>query len=234
MGALSMTFDSSSKTSALDVPPVNPHKVRIAAHGKEPKILTKIYDEKINIVVWQRVLSESLKTVINSFLKTQSSFHMAMTVTPQNVLSSVKSSIGDPNLVELCENISELVDMFCCLLDLKYAGLRLTVLDRAMCPKFHVDRVPCRLVTTYQGLATEWLPHHMVNREKLGAGSCGQPDNKSGLFKRQQDVQQIDCGDVAILKGELWEGNENAGLVHRSPTLSIGENRLLLTLDCCD
>ncbi|WP_297291060.1 DUF1826 domain-containing protein [Oceanicoccus sp.] len=33
------------------------------------------------------------------------------------------------------------------------------------------------------------------------------------------------------MKGELWEGNEGAGLVHRSPSLSAGERRLLLTLD---
>ena len=33
------------------------------------------------------------------------------------------------------------------------------------------------------------------------------------------------------LKGELWEGNETAGLVHRSPALAKDERRLLLTLD---
>jgi hypothetical protein len=33
------------------------------------------------------------------------------------------------------------------------------------------------------------------------------------------------------LKGERWEGNENAGLVHRSPVLLSGERRLILTLD---
>lgn len=56
-----------------------------------------------------------------------------------------------------------MVDMFCCLFELKRAGLRLTVLDRAMCPRFHVDRVPCRLVTTYLGAATEWLPHTVAD-----------------------------------------------------------------------
>ncbi|WP_428354217.1 DUF1826 domain-containing protein [Methyloprofundus sp.] len=35
----------------------------------------------------------------------------------------------------------------------------------------------------------------------------------------------------ALLKGERWEGNENAGLVHRSPAINEGERRLLLTLD---
>lgn len=30
---------------------------------------------------------------------------------------------------------------------------------------------------------------------------------------------------------ELWQGNQNGGLVHRSPVLPSGERRLLLKLD---
>jgi hypothetical protein len=141
----------------------------------------------------------------------------------------------------LSKDIAQLVDMFCCLFDLKRAGLRLTVLDRAMCPRFHVDKVPCRLVTTYQGIATEWLPHQCVDRSKLGFGNEGMSDEKSGLFQQSEDIQRLYKGEVALLKGEGWEGNEGAGLVHRSPSMSASnqsiwantasESRLLLTLD---
>lgn len=133
--------------------------------------------------------------------------------------------------------------MFCCLFDLGSAGLRLTALDRAMCPRFHVDKIPCRLVTTYQGIATEWLPHHHVDRSKLGAGSEGKSDEQSGLFQNLEDIQRLHQGEVALLKGEGWEGNEGAGLVHRSPAMpviadsvkmhAVSERRLLLTLDFC-
>ena len=121
--------------------------------------------------------------------------------------------------------------MFCYLFDLKRAGLRLTVLEQPMCPRFHVDNVPSRLVTTYQGIATEWLPHDLVDRSKLGPGSQGQPDQKSGLYKSEHDIRRLDCGDVALFKGERWEGNQNAGLMHRPPETFAGQSRLLLTLD---
>jgi hypothetical protein len=39
------------------------------------------------------------------------------------------------------------------------------------------------------------------------------------------------AGDVALLKGERWEGNEHRAIIHRSPPVSEGERRLLLTLD---
>lgn len=209
----------------------NEIKVRRAAKGSNPEILTDIYNEETNIVIWQRELSKTLKNSVDELLKTNSTFKTSMTVTPQNVLSSITQSLGDKPQHELTENIAELVDMFCCLFELKRVGLRLTVLDRPMCPKFHVDRIPCRLVTTFQGVSSQWLPHEVVNRQKLGFGANGKADNESGIYKNQEDIQQLNCGDVALLKGEYWEGNENAGLVHRSPALPTGERRLLLTLD---
>ena len=121
--------------------------------------------------------------------------------------------------------------MFCCLFDLKRVGLRLTTLHHAMCPRFHVDNIPYRLVTTYGGTGTQWLPHHVVDRRKLGTGNQGLSDDLSGLYKNGTTVEQLVCADVALLKDEGWQGNENAGLVHRSPALKPAEKRLLLTLD---
>lgn len=131
----------------------------------------------------------------------------------------------------ISDDVSELVEMFCCLFDLEQVGLRLTILDRAMCPKFHVDRVPCRLVSTYSGIATEWLPHSDVDRSKLGQGSLGLSDENSDLYRNKSDINQLFCGDVGLLKGESWVNNEGGGLVHRSPQLINGKKRLLLTLD---
>lgn len=206
-------------------------KIRSVIKSGEPRVLTNIYREDTNIVVWQRKLSGTLRQAVDGFLKAHTNFETSMTVTPQSALLSVSEALGDRDQSELSENITELVDMFCCLFEIKRAGLRLAILDRAMCPKFHADKVPCRLVTTFQGVATEWLPHQVVNRSKLGVGSQGKPDHESGLYQNHHDIQQLNCGDVGLLKGELWEGNENAGLVHRSPALPDSERRLLLTLD---
>ncbi|MGH1541272.1 MAG: DUF1826 domain-containing protein [Arenicella sp.] len=208
-----------------------PTKVRRASWGKESLIFTDIYQEDINIVTWQRDLAQSLKDSVSEFLVSNPGFQSTLTVTPQSALSDIQKAFGSVDQSILVENIAELVDIFCSLFEISHAGLRLSALDRAMCPKFHVDKVPCRLVTTFQGVATQWLPHHAVDRTKLGLGSNGLPDKESGLYQRHDDIQQLSCGDVALLKGEVWYNNENAGLVHRSPALSAGENRLLLTLD---
>lgn len=205
---------------------------RCAAESIEPVVLADIYREETNIVIWRRELPSSLRTAVDNFLKANSRFQTSVTVTPKSALASITEALGNSDCYSaLSENIAELVDMFCCLFDLGHAGLRLTALDRAMCPKFHTDKVPCRLVTTYQGVATEWLPHNCVDRTKLGPGSQGLPDEHSGLFQNKNVIRQLQAGDVALLKGERWEGNEGGGLVHRSPFASPEQKRLLLTLD---
>lgn len=206
-------------------------KMRVVSRGSTPAALTSIYQENANIAIWERELSGKLKKSARTVLASRHSFEFGKRVTPGNAASSVEDALRDPAATELSHDIAELVDMFCCLFESKYAGLRLTALRRAMCPRFHVDKVPCRLVTTYQGPATQWLPHDGIDRSKLGAGNQGEPDAQSGLYTDDSEIQQLKVGDVALLKGELWEGNEGAGLVHRSPELLSAASRLLLTLD---
>ena len=45
------------------------------------------------------------------------------------------------------------------------------VLDRAMCPRWHVDRVGLRLLSTWVGPATEWLNEDFADRRQLGSAA---------------------------------------------------------------
>ncbi|MCG8669572.1 MAG: DUF1826 domain-containing protein [Pseudomonadales bacterium] len=211
--------------------PVFEKKSRRCAKGDHPSVLTDIYQDDTNIVVWEREPNGELSRTVSELLQAQPTLKTSLTVSPQDSLASLSELLNEQHSTVLSEDIAELVDMFCFLFELNRVGLRLTALEHAMCPRFHVDRVPCRLVTTYQGTATEWLPHNVVDRSKLGHGNQGKPDEESGLFTNPSDIRCLTPGDVALLKGELWIGNENAGLVHRSPKVGELEQRLLLTLD---
>ncbi|MEZ8857599.1 DUF1826 domain-containing protein [Vibrio atlanticus] len=196
-----------------------------------PTVLADIYRSDVNIAIWQRTFNEDLTMAISEFIASNPSFSKSVSVSPENALDKLEFATDGTASKALLENMAELVDMFCCLFDLEEVGLRLAVMNKAMCPRFHFDQVPCRLVTTYHGVATQWLPNESVDRSKLGRGANGHPDSESGLYNHESDIQQLSSGDVALLKGERWSGNENAGLVHRSPVTSSDETRLLLTLD---
>lgn len=197
---------------------------------KHPTVFGDIYQSEINIAIWKRKLPATLQNSVKTFLTLNPTFQTKMILTPQDALSRVSESFNN-NMPEVGEDIADLVEMFCYLFDVKEVAMRLKVLDQAMCPKFHVDKVPCRLVTTYQSKGSEWLPYEVIDDTKLGWSSHELPDSESGLYQSESNIQQLDCGDVALLKGTLWEDNENAGLVHRSPVVPTNEKRLVLTLD---
>ncbi len=206
-------------------------RLRFPVYGDEPTALADVYRKEVNIAIWHRSLSEPLRDAVKEFLKAKSDLSVSRVVSPQDASAIVSQALDSSASPLIAEDVASLVEMFCDLFELKCAGLRLATIDRAMCPRFHVDRVPCRLITTYQGVATEWLRHEVVDRTKLGPGNAGRPDHESGVYRHENDIQRLDCGDVALLKGESWVGNENGGLVHRSPEVPSGERRLLLTLD---
>jgi hypothetical protein len=224
--------------SALDRISNNPlpqTQFRQGIEDTQHAVLTDIYQQDTNMVVWKRDLANNLEQAADAIIESNPTLEELLVVSPDKAFESVKKLLGSsPEAEVLAEDIAHLVDMFCCLFDLKRGALRMTVLDRAMCPRFHVDRVPCRLVTTYQGIATEWLPHNVADRSKLGTGNMGKPDELSGLFDNLSDIQQLNSGDVGLMKGELWHNNEGAGLIHRSPQVPDNTRRLVLTLDFMD
>ena len=204
--------------------------------GHELHELSEIYNDEINISIWQRRIDDHLLKVANNIIEANPSLQISYLIEPGEVEKILFSKLGLSNdILNLSEDIKELVNMFCYLFDLKRVGFRLSVLDRAMCPRFHVDMVPCRLITTYQGIATEWIEHRQVDRSKLGVVSHGNTDEESGIYSKNSDIQQLKVGHVALLKGEGWSENSGGGLVHRSPDVkNREERRLLLTLDFGD
>jgi hypothetical protein len=206
-------------------------KSQQAVFANTPGCLASIYQPEVTLSVWQRQLRVDLLKECQKLLDKNefNGFGLSCPVKDLAPLRRTLAELGDSPA--LARDILYLVDMFSCLFDIDTVGIRLTVLDRAMCPKFHVDRVACRLITSYVGVGTEWLPHHIADRSKLGAASKGIDDANSGLYPSPNAIQRINTGEVALLKGESWEGNEGAGLIHRSPALFQGQQRLLLTLD---
>ena len=200
--------------------------------GTDATAISQIYQKHVNIAIWKRTLNQRIITAAKKIIQQKPNLSLSAMIPPEDTEKVLISEIGDSqDMLSLTQDISELVEMFCYLFHLDHIGIRLAVLGNAMCPRFHVDRVPCRLITTYHGIGTQWIPNQYVDRKKLGPGSQGQPDDKSGLYQHKQQVEQLMMGEVALLKGESWIDNQGRGLVHRSPQPKSNEKRLLMTLD---
>ncbi|MFZ2449285.1 MAG: DUF1826 domain-containing protein [Methylovulum miyakonense] len=196
--------------------------------------LSRIYAHDIHLCVVQRTVSEQIGRFVRQLLHHPHDTSVLQTVAIgafdfQQLLPQHAHLAG---YREFCQDLESIAALFSDLFDLPQVGLRLNTLGKAMCPKFHVDRVPCRLSCTYGGPGTEWLRDGDIDRRKLGAGANGLADDVSGLLKAHAAIQTVPTDALALLKGSAWEGNEQHGLVHRSPQLSPeAPRRLLLTLD---
>ncbi|WP_044319149.1 DUF1826 domain-containing protein [Pseudomonas amygdali] len=202
------------------------------AHGGTPEVLSEILQDDVNLAVWQRQLPAHIEDFGALLLSMGEPLAESMPL-------QVRGGEVEPDLTTLARGYSDLqgyqgfiadvswlVSAYACLLGAECVGLRLRVLDKAMCPRFHVDHVPVRLITTYGGVGSQWLHEDVMDRKQLGRLDA-EPTNAA-------DIQQISSGEVALLKGERWHGNEGFGLIHRSPQLLRNERRLILTLDWLD
>ncbi|WP_417227777.1 DUF1826 domain-containing protein [Amphritea sp.] len=202
------------------------------ASGLMPEVMAKIYQEQINLVVLERTLAKEVAGYCQMLVTSKPGFNLRSVINPEKAVSSLRSLLPDlESQSAFIDDLALLLDMYACLFELDEVGVRLQVLDRAMCPRFHTDKLGCRLVSTYQGQGTEWLHNSDVDRGKLGSGNMGLNDDESGLISRPACIQQVNSGDIVLLKGDGWYGNDGLGAVHRSPAVSGGEKRLVVTMD---
>jgi hypothetical protein len=196
--------------------------------------LAQIYQPAINLCVVERQVDDELERFVGHLLRLANpvSFVESIDFASFNFFSLLPHAGHLPGYRAFCQDVARLTALFCDLFELKRVGLRLRTLDHAMCPKFHVDSVTCRMVCTYGSVGTEWLEEAYVDRSKLGSGSGGLNDERSGLIKDMDAIHAMPGYAIGLLKGSCWEGNEQHGAVHRSPRSTHNSpKRLLLTLD---
>ena len=197
--------------------------------------LSKIYNEEINILIWQRIINDKLLNASEYVLRKHPELAISEVIKPEEIKNILIQEIDSSQEVAcLSKDISEIVKIFCMLFNVNSVWLRLDAIDKPMCPRFHADYLKCRLVSTYKGPATQWIPHNLVNHSKLGSGNEGKSDKESGLFLKDEDIMQLNVGDIGLLKGEAWEGNQGGGIVHRSPHSEDSKQRLYMTIDFVD
>jgi len=188
-------------------------------------IFTNFFAEEVNVCGWQRKLSEPVYKY--SALLAEHQIKIIRAVSPDEVVSILNNLLPDSQYKSaFLADVHLLTDMMCCLFDCSSVGLRLATLDHAMCPRFHKDKISGRLICTYVGKGTEWLPHNTLSDIE-----SSHQTQKYGKGASEHEIMSAKQGDVILLKGDAWPKNEGRGAVHRSPQDSLEQRRLLLTLD---
>lgn len=181
--------------------------------------LAEVYDPAVQVCAWPREMDPAVAPYLaglQSTTRTQAIETLSAANRPR--LNALPAGLGRDALVD---DLSRLSEVLCDLVECPAVGLRLARVDHAMCPGWHIDRVGIRLICTYQGPGTQWLEDQGVERRDLRHSRMG-----------DAACIQAAVGEVVLLKGALWPGNEGLGAVHRSPEIAPGADvRTLITLD---
>lgn len=197
----------------------------LAIQGDRAECLPEIFRDEVNLAIWSRSLTPKVQQFIQSFVQKSGKMERFQNLGQNDTAATAlpKWALEMEHVDQWLADVDQIIAMYRCLFEPDAVGLRLHVIDSTMCPRFHVDRVPARLLCTYQGTGTEWLPEAQVTRPR-SPGPLPEQDPE------EQQIQRIPTGAIALLKGEAWEGNEGRGLVHRSPA-PTSTPRLVIGLD---
>jgi len=116
------------------------------------------------------------------------------------------------------DDMANVANVFCKIE--KSDSIKLWVGTNRGCSRYHVDNVPRRLLVTYDGKGTEWLPDEAVDR---AAYTGGKPNEL--IVKDPSSKRFIDEWDIAVFKGG------NGGLLHRTPDEALASPSVFMRLD---
>ncbi|QNU65087.1 DUF1826 domain-containing protein [Halomonas titanicae] len=200
-----------------------------AAGDHDISVLPRIFEDAINIAIFQRPLPADIAFSAQAQCQTDRAWQYSWLGHPDEAfIADLRRHIPAPDAASpLIEDMATIAEAIAFLFDTQTVGIRLRLLTSAMCPRFHCDNLPVRMVITYFGPGSEWLPEHAINREGLGAPH----PERSDIATDTSAIQRLSPGDIALIKGSGWVGCEERGLVHRSPALENGSKRLLMTIE---
>ncbi|MCF4164902.1 DUF1826 domain-containing protein [Zavarzinia compransoris] len=213
---------------APSLPPPETSRVII---GRDADVLGRLQTREVALAIWPRRLPAPLADWLDALaagLFPDFRIQVDVADLPAALEAMIAASPlpAGPERQMLVDDVFTLAWRFAATLDLAAVDVRLEPIGGDACWKFHRDHVPARLVTTYAGPGTEWVP----------------PSFASRAIEDQKDyagpLERLSAGDVALFRGCAGHhghghGDDHAhGIVHRSPPVAgTGVTRLLLCLN---
>ncbi|MBJ3778060.1 DUF1826 domain-containing protein [Acuticoccus mangrovi] len=185
----------------------------------DPFVLGSVAEAGVALAVWQRKLPDALEAWLEA-LPAARFPTMRQRCSAAEVGGTVREACRrakTPQCAEreaFIEAVSALARLAAEVMRSPLIELRLEVAEDQPCPKWHVDGVRCRLLSTLRGPATEFGP----------LGADGAPTS----------TYRPPAGAVALVRGRLWSEREPCAIVHRSPPIKAGVTRFFLSIDPVD
>ena len=163
-------------------------------------------------------------------------FNVRVRARASDVGSAVEASLAEAGLADrperrlLADDVAVLGELLAAAVGCEEVSVRVERDPGAVCPAFHQDNGLMRLLCTYAGPGTEWLPEEHLDRSQLGLQDRTPAEANAAIARAEPN--RSDPGEVLIAKGARFDA-DGAGLVHKSPSPALGP-RLFVAIDPAD
>ena len=184
--------------------------------------------------LYLNILDREMPYNSNKFFKTLISepFELNISIKKENTFKDIKYHL-DKQLLERVKDhvfyykwikdISEICILYFNII--KKNRLNFSLKTSRGCKRYHIDNVPVRLLVTYYGKGTEWLPRDACNYSAYYNG-----ESNEKIIKIKNKSKFIEPWSVAIFKGQKSKGGTKA-ILHRTPDEALNKKSLLMCLD---
>lgn len=190
--------------------------------GTTCTILNAVHTAGVGMAVWRRSMPEALKSWADR-VAADGAIKAGLLIPIERCEDRIEKAFRNAGLppcpaeAQVKHDIADLIRTFTGIVGLGSVDVRLETVRGDACWKFHRDQVAFRLICTYSGPGTQYVP----------------PDCSRQAIAQQRDyagpLAMIETGAVAIFKGAQASGHD--GIVHRSPPIrGSGQSRLMLCL----
>ena len=183
-------------------------------------------DSKLEIVIRQKPAGASpfFKQLVKSPFSASGKFRKnnALKDIEEILAATISSDLQKQAFYKVwLDDMASVATLFCKIE--KSDSIKVWVGTNRGCSRYHVDNVPRRLLVTYEGKGTEWLPDDAADR---AAYTKGKPNEL--IVKDPSSKQFIGEWDIAVFKGGV------GGLLHRTPDEALTSPTVFMRLDNID
>ncbi len=196
----------------------------VIASGPRAEFLACIAHPAVTLAIWRRQLTDELKGVAE--LISEDDIGCVTLINPHRHIDSkrftqeLNSSTGR-DCTALLDDLLDLSRWFADASQNQTVRIRFETVNDNGCRRFHLDNVSMRLVITYSGPGTQWVPTAFADAARE------QQENYVG------PLNCLGTGDAAIFRGK--KSGANSLIRHRSPPLKPGSPaRLVAVIDGVD
>lgn len=188
---------------------------------------------EVNLVSWHRELPLGLDAQLVEWAKRFPAQFDEVVCMPNYDLSAATRGLAEPARGWLTMDVAILLARLAHLADARRLRVSFGAVRTDQCRKFHVDYVRYRLVATYVGPGTEWVPDEAVRREALDHPPDCPCDANKEIVREASAIRHAVPGEVIVMKGARHPNHP--GAVHRSPPIEgTGRVRVVLIASTVD